>query len=133
MSHTLNSSPNLTPIQTPKRLVIASRESRLAMWQALHAQACLKKPYPDCDIQILGLPTRGDQILDKILSKIGGKAICLASGNGPVESVQDAEALGLTVAKDLPAQGAADLIPALHKDSQISSYMLILIPSNYKR
>jgi hydroxymethylbilane synthase len=59
----------------PRRLVIASRESRLAMWQALHVQDCLKKLYPDCDVQILGMTTRGDQILDKALSKVGGKGL----------------------------------------------------------
>jgi len=44
-----------------------------------------------------------------------GKAICLANGSATVKSVEDAEALGLTVAKDLLAQGAADLIPVLPK------------------
>ena len=44
-----------------------------------------------------------------------GKAICLANGNASVQSVEDAEALGLAVAKDLLAQGAADLIPNIPK------------------
>ena len=44
-----------------------------------------------------------------------GKAICLANGNAQVESVEDAEALGLAVAKDLLSQGAADLIPKISK------------------
>ncbi|WP_286297741.1 hydroxymethylbilane synthase [Polynucleobacter sp. TUM22923] len=59
----------------PQRLVIASRESRLAMWQAEHVRDCLKKHYPECDVQILGMTTRGDQILDKALSKVGGKGL----------------------------------------------------------
>jgi len=71
MSQTLNS-PSLA---APKRLVIASRESRLAMWQAEYVRDCLKKLYPDCDVQILGMTTRGDQILDKALSKVGGKGL----------------------------------------------------------
>ena len=74
MSQTLNSSSGTTPA-APKRLVIASRESRLAMWQAQHLQACLQKLYPGCDVQILGMTTRGDQILDKALSKVGGKGL----------------------------------------------------------
>jgi hydroxymethylbilane synthase len=45
------------------------------MWQAQHLQACLQKLYPDCDVQILGMTTRGDQILDKALSKVGGKGL----------------------------------------------------------
>lgn len=59
----------------PKSLVIASRESRLAMWQAEHVKSSLQKLYPDCEISILGMTTRGDQILDKTLSKIGGKGL----------------------------------------------------------
>ena len=66
-----------TPISSsqPSRLVIASRESRLAMWQAEYVRDCLKKHYPDCEISILGMTTKGDQILDKTLSKVGGKGL----------------------------------------------------------
>ena len=60
---------------TPSKLIIASRESALAMWQAEHIQARLQALYPECDVQILGMTTRGDQILDKTLSKIGGKGL----------------------------------------------------------
>jgi hydroxymethylbilane synthase len=59
----------------PKKLVIASRESALAMWQALHIQARLRALYPNCDVQILGMTTTGDQILDSPLSRIGGKGL----------------------------------------------------------
>jgi hydroxymethylbilane synthase len=45
------------------------------MWQAEHVRDCLKKLYPACDVQILGMTTRGDQILDKALSKVGGKGL----------------------------------------------------------
>jgi hydroxymethylbilane synthase len=59
----------------PHTLVIASRESRLAMWQAEHVQCALHKLYPSCDVKILGMTTRGDQILDRTLSKVGGKGL----------------------------------------------------------
>ena len=59
----------------PTRLVIASRESRLAMWQAAHVRDRLLLLYPQCDVQILGMTTRGDQILDRTLSKVGGKGL----------------------------------------------------------
>jgi hydroxymethylbilane synthase len=62
-------------LMPPERLVIASRESRLAMWQAKHVQALLQGLYPYCAITILGMTTKGDQILDKSLSKIGGKGL----------------------------------------------------------
>ena len=60
---------------TPKKLVIASRESALAMWQAKHIQAKLQALYPTCDVQILGMTTTGDQILDSPLARIGGKGL----------------------------------------------------------
>ncbi|WP_416049440.1 hydroxymethylbilane synthase [Cupriavidus basilensis] len=59
----------------PRKLVIASRESRLAMWQAEHVRAALQQYYPACDVSILGMTTRGDQILDRTLSKVGGKGL----------------------------------------------------------
>jgi hydroxymethylbilane synthase len=59
----------------PKRLVIASRESALAMWQAHHVQARLVELYPQCTVTILGMTTQGDRILDKALDKIGGKGL----------------------------------------------------------
>lgn len=60
---------------TPQKLVIASRESALAMWQAKHIQARLQALYPQCDVQILGMTTTGDQILDSPLARIGGKGL----------------------------------------------------------
>lgn len=59
----------------PHKLVIASRESRLAMWQAEFVRAALQQYYPACDVSILGMTTRGDQILDRTLSKVGGKGL----------------------------------------------------------
>jgi hydroxymethylbilane synthase len=63
---------NVFPVS---KLVIASRESRLAMWQAEHVRAKLQALYPQTTIEILGMTTRGDQILDRTLSKIGGKGL----------------------------------------------------------
>ena len=60
---------------SPKKLIIATRESRLAMWQAEHVRDRLQSLYPDCEIQLLGMTTRGDQILDRTLSKVGGKGL----------------------------------------------------------
>jgi hydroxymethylbilane synthase len=56
-------------------LVIASRESRLAMWQAGACSRTLTILYPQCDVKIVGMTTRGDQILDRTLSKVGGKGL----------------------------------------------------------
>jgi hydroxymethylbilane synthase len=56
-------------------LVIASRESALAMWQAEHIRDRLHALYPQTEVTILGMTTQGDQILDVSLSKIGGKGL----------------------------------------------------------
>ncbi len=62
-------------IPVPSRIVIASRESRLAMWQAVHVQSRLSALYPQSQVEILGMTTKGDQILDRPLSEIGGKGL----------------------------------------------------------
>ena len=56
-------------------ITIATRESPLALWQAEHVQALLRERYPEKKIELLGMTTQGDQILDKTLSKIGGKGL----------------------------------------------------------
>ncbi len=65
----------MTAIVIPKKLVIASRESALAMWQAKHIQSRLQALYPETQVEILGMTTTGDQILDSPLAKIGGKGL----------------------------------------------------------
>ena len=52
---------------------IATRESRLALWQAQHVKALLEKK--GLQITLLGMTTKGDQILDRSLSKVGGKGL----------------------------------------------------------
>jgi hydroxymethylbilane synthase len=65
----------MTSPHAPRRLVIATRESALAMWQARHIQTRLQALYPRASIELLGLTTQGDQILDRPLSAIGGKGL----------------------------------------------------------
>jgi hydroxymethylbilane synthase len=59
-------SPNL-------HLTIATRESRLALWQAEHVKALLENL--GHTVTLLGMTTQGDQILDRSLSKVGGKGL----------------------------------------------------------
>jgi len=60
---------------TPDKLVIATRASRLALWQAEHVRDRLAALYPQCQVSLLTMTTRGDQILDRSLSKVGGKGL----------------------------------------------------------
>lgn len=54
-------------------ITIATRESRLALWQAEHVKALLEQR--GHQVSLLGMTTLGDQILDRSLSKVGGKGL----------------------------------------------------------
>ena len=62
-----------TPSLQSLSIVIATRESRLALWQAEHVQTLLQQQ--GHQVSLLGMTTRGDQILDRTLSKVGGKGL----------------------------------------------------------
>jgi hydroxymethylbilane synthase len=55
-------------------LIIATRESRLALWQAEHVRDLLQAQF-GLKVELLGMTTQGDQILDRALSKVGGKGL----------------------------------------------------------
>src|SRR5450631_606731 len=59
----------------PRQLIIATRESALAMWQAEHVRDQLLEHYPSCVVTLLGLTTQGDRIIDQPLADIGGKGL----------------------------------------------------------
>ena len=61
--------------QPSRTLRIATRESLLALWQAEYIKARLEASHPGLQVELLGMTTRGDQLLDSPLSKIGGKAL----------------------------------------------------------
>ena len=56
-----------------RNFTIATRESRLALWQAEHVKALLEQQ--GASVTLLGMTTKGDQILDRALSKVGGKGL----------------------------------------------------------
>jgi hydroxymethylbilane synthase len=57
------------------RLTIATRRSRLALWQAGHVKARLEALHPGLAVGLLALSTRGDELLDVRLDKVGGKGL----------------------------------------------------------
>jgi hydroxymethylbilane synthase len=87
---------------SPARIVIASRESRLAMWQAQHVQARLAELHPGAQVRILGMTTQGDQILDRPLAQIGGKGLFIKE----LEAAMQAGRADLAVhsMKDVPME-----------------------------
>ena len=60
-----------------KKLVIATRESKLAMWQSEHIKALLEEQNPGLEVELLPMTSMGDKILDAPLAKIGGKGLFL--------------------------------------------------------
>src|SRR4030088_1701902 len=60
---------------SPRQLIIATRESALAMWQAEHVRDHLHAHYPSCELTLLGVTTQGDRIIDQPLADIGGKGL----------------------------------------------------------
>ncbi|MEX2470354.1 MAG: hydroxymethylbilane synthase, partial [Pseudohongiellaceae bacterium] len=58
-----------------KTLRIATRESPLALWQAHYVRDALRRAHPELRIELVPMTTRGDQILDSPLSRIGGKGL----------------------------------------------------------
>lgn len=63
----------MMPVNSSSPLVIATRESRLALWQAEYVQTLLRTH--GHTVSLLGMTTLGDQILDRSLSKVGGKGL----------------------------------------------------------
>ena len=56
-------------------ITIGTRKSLLALWQSNYIKSCLEKQYPDCEVRLQKIVTKGDKILDVPLSKIGGKGL----------------------------------------------------------
>jgi hydroxymethylbilane synthase len=56
-------------------LTIATRESPLALWQARHVRDALMQAHPGLEVRLLGMTSRGDQLLDVPLAKVGGKGL----------------------------------------------------------
>ncbi|MGH8620820.1 MAG: hydroxymethylbilane synthase [Burkholderiales bacterium] len=96
----------MTRAEAPRRIVIASRESALALWQARHVAARLAALYPRTEIGILGLTTEGDRQLDASLARIGGKGLfikeleeALAGGHADI-AVHSVKDLPMTLARE---------------------------------
>jgi len=120
----------MAPASPPRRLVIATRESALALWQAEHVRARLAALYPACEVSLLGLTTQGDQVLDQPLAAIGGKGlfikeleVAMADGRADlaVHSLKD-------VPMDMPAGFALAAVPAREdpRDAFVANHYLDL-------
>lgn len=83
-----------------KTLKIATRKSPLALWQAEHVKARLEAIHPHLNVELIKMTTRGDQILNSPLSKIGGKGLFIKELEiGMMEGVAD---IAVHSMKDVP-------------------------------
>ena len=83
-----------------KTLKIATRKSPLALWQAEHVKARLERHHPGLNVELVKMTTKGDQILNSPLSKIGGKGLFIKELEvGMMEGVAD---IAVHSMKDVP-------------------------------
>lgn len=84
-----------------ERLTIATRRSRLALWQAEHVKARLEALEPGLEVRLLALSTRGDELLEVRLEKVGGKGLFVKELE---QALADGRAdLAVHSMKDVPA------------------------------
>lgn len=83
------------------RIRIATRKSRLALWQAEHVAGLLAKLAPDCDVELVPLSTKGDEVLDRSLQKIGGKGLFIKELEAAI--LEGAADVAVHSMKDVPA------------------------------
>ena len=79
--------------------ILATRESRLALWQAEHVREALQSRF-GLTVELLGMTTKGDQILDRALSKVGGKGLFVKELETALET--GAAHLAVHSLKDVP-------------------------------
>ncbi|NBS56127.1 MAG: hydroxymethylbilane synthase [Betaproteobacteria bacterium] len=106
MASTHSSSP--APGSQPERLIIATRESRLAVWQAEHVQQRLKSLYPKCRVELLPMTTRGDELQEAKLATEGGKGLFIKELE---VALTDGRAdLAVHSMKDMPLRRASQVL-----------------------
>ena len=86
---------------------IATRGSMLALWQANHVKAELERREPGLTVELLVLKTRGDKILDRALSEVGGKGLFVTEIEDAL--LDDRADIAVHSMKDLPAEVAPSL------------------------
>ena len=87
---------------SPNSIVIASRESALALWQAHHIRSLLQEFHSGLSVSVLGMTTEGDRRLDSSLAKIGGKGLFVKELE---QALQDGRAdIAVHSMKDVPME-----------------------------
>ncbi|OOC10461.1 hydroxymethylbilane synthase [Thioalkalivibrio halophilus] len=85
-----------------KPLRIATRKSPLAMWQAEHVAERLRAAHPDRSVELVGMTTQGDRVLDSPLAKIGGKGLFVKELENAL--LEDRADIAVHSVKDVPME-----------------------------
>ena len=93
-----------------KKIVIGTRSSKLALWQADYVAECLKEEYPGLEVEMKLMTTKGDKILDAPLAKIGGKG--LFTKELEQEMLEGGIDLAVHSLKDMPTEVPKGLVIA---------------------
>ena len=108
------------PTMTDQPLRIATRQSRLALWQAEHVATALREKHSGLNVELVPMTTQGDRVLDRPLAEVGGKGlfikeleIAIADGRADiaVHSMKDVPSEmppGMTLSAMLPRADARD-------------------------
>lgn len=87
---------------TNRPLRIATRRSKLAMWQAQHVQSLLRAAHPELPVELLPMSTQGDRVLDRALAEVGGKGLFVKELE--VAMQEDRADIAVHSMKDVPSE-----------------------------
>ena len=116
-------------MSSASQLRVATRQSRLALWQAQHVAAKLREAHPGLAVELVPMTTQGDRIVDRSLAQVGGKGlfikeleIAIAEGRADiaVHSMKDVPSdmpPGMTLAAMLPRADPHDAFVSLRHKS----------------
>jgi hydroxymethylbilane synthase len=117
-------------VSTARALLrIATRQSRLALWQAQHVATELREAHPGLSVELVPMTTQGDRIVDRSLAQVGGKGlfikeleVAIAEGRADiaVHSMKDVPSdmpPGMTLAAMLPRADPHDAFVSLRHES----------------
>lgn len=108
-----------------KKVTIATRGSKLALWQANHIKSLLEGQYPGLEVELLKIKTTGDKILDVPLAKVGGKGLFVKEIE---EALLDGRAdLAVHSMKDVPTELPEGLIVGITPQREDNTDVLLSV------
>ena len=106
-----------------KPLRIATRKSPLAMWQAEHVADRLRALHPELPVELIGMTTQGDRVLDSPLARIGGKGLFVKELE--VALLEERADIAVHSVKDVPMElpGGLELPVILDREDPLDAFV----------